>query len=1387
MGKNSKKTAGKSKWFTRLLLLATGLVLSVGSIIGAVMLVSDSKNSERVQGSAMQARHMAVGDYIQNFGGRKWRVIGFDTNGSITGMAGAPLLRTDSLEARRRFSSSGNNSWANSELRAFLNNRTDFWEGSFANNGFLSNFTQLEQSIIISNVRLETARTDNLSRYQNALSAGRIEAILNGNGFAPSVSFTNNSGIAGGNGNAHSTAHRYVHRDTVFILCLQQLLALNNLGLRYANAAQSVPGGFGWQAGAQAHVGNHFAWSRTRDSNTGNATNQTILTWTRSPWAGCDRDGTFLSPGFGRFARANEINSERDFTLGTDISFAPALYINPNQVFRVARDSETGRNEQAGFRVFEFSPEVAQPTNVRIEGQSIMWSHTQGSGAPVSSFDIMRGEQVVARVGASARQFDLTRLPDNFATGTQVGSYRALAVGLHSLSVAALGVDGARAGVSSAVVYDRVGRVDSVVVSGTTSNLVITWPRPISVGDMPGVQLSASVSGVYGTDSSVTWSSSNPSIASVDALSGFVRATWSDNMWEHRIANNNRFTLIRATSVFDNSVVGEFRVYIIFNDPPGAVTIGVDVSGGLREIELPPDASALENVTRFMGSAFGYNLTLSQREVTWASSNTSVATINRYTGMLSAHSVGVARITASSVVGNVPYAFYVTVTRDGTAVATGVTIFCESDRTDERRIVIPYDAVDMPFLDLRAIIEGHNIASQLVTWTSSCGASVGVPSQFLSLSLTADGVRVTGLLQGGVFIITATPVGAVGAVGNFRIFVDRAVAPSVTNISVSVPTVSTLVIPMQRPILLSALPSTQLTATTIGGVGGGTGSAVVWTSSCGARAGLGVESVAGEFVEFIVSHLDPNVVSVRAVDRGLVGFSQAVTITATSSLTPSQFASRVISVEQPVITSISIAKVMESHPGTLIIPYGNTDPASRAGLDLRAFVGATNASVLDSITWVSYPAGAIFFDNVRLERQNVLVTARPGFAGVVSIRAKGAYCGTTSNEIVVEITQESVTSVRILGPTQNMFEHRVSIAMPRPDTLQLPVIQLGASVGGSFAAASNLVWTSNCGGEIVEFLGDAIGGWVMLRALDAGLVLITATHSASGFYGTFTIIVEQSALYSVEILADGVVREQTAMLIPLVYADGVYALSDLTNRQSLELSVTLQTQGSVITDFVWTSSNESVVRISGTSYNSISIDSGSFVTVLPYGVGTATIRAVSVLDPSIYATFTIFVTRGTASCNIQDGILDLPTIAEGDVRVILVCEHYFGAARMSHIDMSLEYAQNFALESLQINISGAQFLGWGLSRGGEPFEMCESATTRLPTHLLDLEAGIDTILLFAVWYIPYVANESGSNLVRNLIIGSLCVAGAGAAGTAGYIAQSRIRARRSSSMSEWGI
>ena len=1433
MGKEVFGKSGKSKWFARFISLALGLTFLVGGIFGLVHITQNNNESEKAYAwTIFDAASRTPGNLSVRQAGfinlpgsapnpqltwhylvTRWEHVGGDT----TELVG----RWESVVISNQFN--GRAGYIFTGIQVLANGVVIHTDTALPTSGSPRN-TLLLNSIAATNLagrhilRVEAnwRHYDNYVFQRNetftstALTWDRAGTLATPSGVSVSGSTLSWNGMSEALGFQIRVGNTVVRNV--------------GAGVTSYNLA-SIPVGVPGQAAAlnRMPVGAHSNINVVA-THTGAAVNDSAasanVSWTRTGTLATPSvsiSGSTLSWGAVTSATGYQIRRGTTVirTLGAVTSYnlanipAADLAVATNHtninVVAISSASYLANSAASANRTWARRGTLATPSDVFVSGNTLGWTHGR---ANTTHFEIRLGASVVATVpvgSANAHTFDLRRLPATHATGTQLGSYRALAVGPHSLTIVARNTTAGtlwdNSAASSAVTYDRAGRVDSIVISAASSNLIIEWPRPVSVGDMPSIQLSAAVSALYGTDRTVTWSSTNPSIASVDTLSGFVRATWSENMWEHRIANNNRFTVIRATSVFDGNVVGEFRVYVVFNDPPGAVTIGVNVSGGARELELAPCGTmlaaggSLTNATQFSAVAYGYNLAGAGNTFAWASSDTGVATIDSE-GRLSVRGIGVVRITATSSVGGVPYAFYVTIARDGTALATNVTVFCDNDRSDERRMVRAYAyGAAAPFVELRAHIEGHNITSQLVTWTSSCGASLGNPSLFLEFAPTSDGVRVTGLLQGGPFIITATPVHAIGAVGTFRIFVDQSVAPSVTHISVSVPSVSELVVPNVRPILTTDLPTAQLTATTIGGVGGGTNSAVVWTSSCGARAGVGIESIVGEFVYLIVSGVNPNSVSVRARDRGVAGFSQAVTITATSTITPSQFASRQITVSQGAISGIEITTAVGGlASGTLVIPYGETNVSERTTLDLRAQVSISHASISGAVRWVVCTPNVVVLYNIRSTGAlTSLVTLRPLEAGEFTITAVGVYCGTVSSKFALTIEQEGATSIRIIGPNDVVFSYEMHISLPRPDTINLPTLDLVARVGGRVAAGSSLVWTSSCGGGVIQFLSGDTGNSALIRGIGAGVAIIRVTHTGNGFYANFTISVTKSSLDSIEILGDNVVREQTAMLIPLVYENGVYTLSDVINRQSLQLSLIVKTSGDVATNFIWTSSDESVIRLSADL-----TDRNGFVTALPYGVGTAIIRAVSTIDPTFYATFTIFVTRGTASCSIQDGILDLPSLQTGDVRIILICEHYFGTARMSHQDMTLEQAQNFTLPVLTLDIQGAIFHGWSLSRGGSLLSSENGNGTgnenengengnmgNLPLHLLDIENGADTLLLFAVWYIPYAENGNGSNLARNIIIGTLSVAGVGAAGTAGYIAQYKIRARRKENIDEW--
>jgi uncharacterized protein YjdB len=143
----------------------------------------------------------------------------------------------------------------------------------------------------------------------------------------------------------------------------------------------------------------------------------------------------------------------------------------------------------------------------------------------------------------------------------------------------------------------------------------------IQVGDT--VQLSADATGVVGSpDTSVTWTSSDDSVATVDAaglVTGVAEGT----------------ATITATSVFDTSVSGSATVTVSVADAIG----GIEVSPATATVDEGDTEQLTATLTGVVGSP--------DEGVSWSSSDDSVATVDG-DGLVTAVGVGTATITASS-------------------------------------------------------------------------------------------------------------------------------------------------------------------------------------------------------------------------------------------------------------------------------------------------------------------------------------------------------------------------------------------------------------------------------------------------------------------------------------------------------------------------------------------------------------------------------------------------------------------------------------------------------------------------------------------------------------------------------------------------------------------
>ena len=214
----------------------------------------------------------------------------------------------------------------------------------------------------------------------------------------------------------------------------------------------------------------------------------------------------------------------------------------------------------------------------------------------------------------------------------------------------------------------------TVTVGAAVTKVTISGPTTIQLGST--ITLSAVVEPSNAADKTVTWSSSNPTIARVDNSTG----------------NSISITGLAAgsatiTAKASNGVSATYSVTV------GIAPTSISVSPTSTTLSL--GQSTTLTATLLPSGAMG--------GVTWASSNTSVATVNSSSGVVTAINTGTATITATTSNG---YSATCTVTVG--IVPTSITITPSAVLVEVGKTVA-----------LTATITPLNATNQTVTWSSS--------------------------------------------------------------------------------------------------------------------------------------------------------------------------------------------------------------------------------------------------------------------------------------------------------------------------------------------------------------------------------------------------------------------------------------------------------------------------------------------------------------------------------------------------------------------------------------------------------------------------------------------------------------------------------------------
>jgi uncharacterized protein YjdB len=253
--------------------------------------------------------------------------------------------------------------------------------------------------------------------------------------------------------------------------------------------------------------------------------------------------------------------------------------------------------------------------------------------------------------------------------------------------------------------------ISNIPVTGVS---VSPTSAPLTVGGTQ--QLTATVSPSDATNKTVTWSSSNASVATVNS-SGLVMAVAAGTATITVTTQDGGFIATSAITVnTPNVAVTGVSV------SPTTASINVGVTQQLTATVLPGDAT--------------------NKIVTWSSSNASVATVNS-SGLVMAVAAGTATVTATTQDGGFIATSAITVNTPNVAV-TGVSV---SPTTASINLGVTQQ--------LTATLLPGDATNKTVTWSSSNASVATVNSSGLVTAVAAGTATVTATSQDGDFTATS--------------------------------------------------------------------------------------------------------------------------------------------------------------------------------------------------------------------------------------------------------------------------------------------------------------------------------------------------------------------------------------------------------------------------------------------------------------------------------------------------------------------------------------------------------------------------------------------------------------------------------------------------------
>lgn len=345
----------------------------------------------------------------------------------------------------------------------------------------------------------------------------------------------------------------------------------------------------------------------------------------------------------------------------------------------------------------------------------------------VTGISIKDNKTSVTMWAGDSEEFELEFAPANVSS-TEYAVSTVPVSGMFSVSKTGnkVVVTALRAG-SGDIYFTALGKPDSAPAVTAKANIVVRahvagisftnvsgGARTMAIGDKFTPTISITPAGAY--NQAVSWSSSNPACVSIDSATGEIEA------------KQNGTSVITVTSQDVPSVSASFTV-----------TVRETV---VSSVVINPDSIAIDEGSSVTLSATVSPSDVSDKSVTWTSSDTSVATVNA-SGVVYAVHEGTATITATSVATPSVYGTCAVTVNHRVVTPSSVTM-------DKTALTLEVGGSSV----VRAIVLPENADNKSVTWSSSNNSVATVTSEGYVQAVAPGEADITAVTTVGGLIAT---------------------------------------------------------------------------------------------------------------------------------------------------------------------------------------------------------------------------------------------------------------------------------------------------------------------------------------------------------------------------------------------------------------------------------------------------------------------------------------------------------------------------------------------------------------------------------------------------------------------------------------------------------